>query len=195
MRPLPSTFQHYINQKEEWALQNAHNSYGLCAGNICLFCNYPADVQMNTTYIVGEVLGSGAVWILMSMPRFGETCCLHLQGLKWQGREVEGLYRVGWCVILPPHTGSIDAIWGSNGHYYNSDEVSGFGHLWIYGQRQRFRCHLHSLRMESACFPETFVSAYTFTRRQNQRLYQHDNNRHENLKSHPRLIFVYISYP
>jgi hypothetical protein len=25
---------------------------------------------------------------------FRETCCCHLQGLKWHGRKVEGLYRI-----------------------------------------------------------------------------------------------------
>jgi hypothetical protein len=33
------------------------------------------------------------VYLQVDTRRFGEICCQHFQGLKWQGREVEGLYR------------------------------------------------------------------------------------------------------
>jgi hypothetical protein len=45
-------------------------------------------------FAVVEVLGLALCRFVGRCQHFRETCCLTLQGLKWQGMEIEGLYRI-----------------------------------------------------------------------------------------------------
>jgi hypothetical protein len=61
------------------------------------------EVLMVITVV--EILGFGAMWIYRSMLTFWRTCCLHLQGLRWQGKETEG----GNVEMVCGPTGSLQA--------------------------------------------------------------------------------------
>jgi hypothetical protein len=89
--------------------------------------------------------------------RFGETYCLYLQGLKWQGREVDCLYR----------------IWRAKAEGREPIKGKEYG-IKMRTNRVPSGRSLQSLKMETSCSSETLASTYKFPLRQNPRLLHHN---------------------
>jgi hypothetical protein len=79
---------------------------------------------------------------------FRETCCLHLQGLEWQGREIEGLYRT-WRARAE---GRESIRWRKCGNrMWNNREPSGRlqGGVWVWSGTT---CYMRILQKLSSYF-------------------------------------------
>jgi hypothetical protein len=49
-------------------------------------------MEIEEHYSGDEVLGFGSMWFRRSMPKFRRNMLSPYSGLKWQGRDVDGLY-------------------------------------------------------------------------------------------------------